>query len=157
MTTIIILAIIAGIVYYIYYLSHGNYIESPKTILGGGSDAPVQALQYFNIKDKGYNISIWPKDQNLGDYIEFPIAGLTHAKNIGNYIGEFVGTIEADPTNPYDSNAIKVLAPDGHQVGYVPKDQTHRVRNFTSLPCSCFCFIGINNGTYFSDCYITRK
>jgi len=31
-----------------------------------------------------------------------------------------------DPTNPYDSNAIKVMI-SGHHVGFVPKDQTHLV------------------------------
>ena len=32
-------------------------------------------------------------------------------------------TLEAEPTNPYDSNAIKVLM-NGEFVGYVPKDST---------------------------------
>ena len=81
MTTIIIVAIIAAVAFYIYYLSigyheesqkqsetpshpahfdqldeNGNPITKPKVnvVVGGcDSDAPVQELQYFCIKDKG--------------------------------------------------------------------------------------------------------
>ena len=128
-----------------------------KVIVGEGSDAPVQNIKYFCIKDKGYHVSVWPKDQLHGDYMEFPIAGLSHRKNIDNYFGECVGTLEAEPTNEYDPNAIKVLAADGHHVGYVPMDQTQYVRNFTTLPCPCYIYIGKNDETYFSDCYINNK
>lgn len=176
MTTIIIVAIIAAVVYYIYYLSHGNYkeeddkwfteqppqqsavIEKQKVIIGGGnSDAPVQKLQYFCIKDKGYHISVWPKDQSQFDIVEFNIAGMSYRENIDDYLGEFQGTLEAEPTNTYDPNAIKVLAADGHHVGYVPKEMIDDVRENTDLPCPCFCYIGENDGIYFSDCYIPRK
>jgi hypothetical protein len=62
-----------------------------------------------------------------------------------------------EPSNPYDSNAIKILAADGHHVGYVPKDTTDEIRQNSTLPCTCYCYIGCNGGTYFSDCYILRK
>lgn len=115
----------------------------------------VQELRYFCIKDKGYHVSVWPKDQYIPDYVEFNIAGLSYRDNIDNYLGEHVGRLETEPTNPYDSNAIKVLAHDGHKVGYVPKDMTSEVRKFTNLPCSCYLYIGrSNDGTYYSDCYI---
>ena len=39
---------------------------------------------------------------------------------IYEYIGEHSFTLEAEPTNPYDANAIKILAEDGHHIGYVP-------------------------------------
>lgn len=55
-----------------------------------------------------------------------------------------------------DENAIKILAHDGHRVGYVPKDQTKYVRDFTSLPCPCYCYIGCNEDHYFSCCYINN-
>ena len=122
------------------------------------SDAPVQELQYFCIKDKGYHVSVWPKNQGIQglDYIEFNIAGITHCENVDGYLGEFKGTLEAEPTNEYDPNAIKVLAADGHHVGYVPKDMTDEIRDNVTLPCQCFCYIGENDGVYFSDCYILR-
>lgn len=135
--------------------------EAPhiRVVVGSdeGKDSPVQELRYFCIKDKGYHVSAWPKDQSQFDIIEFPIAGMSHRDNIDDYLGEFKGTLEAEPTNPYDTNAIKVLAPDGHHVGYVHKDITAEIRNETNLPCSCFCYIGCNKKTYFSDCYIQRK
>ena len=55
----------------------------------------------------------------------------------------------------YDPNAIKVLAPDGHHVGYVPGDMTDAIRASVTLPSPCFVYIGENNGHYFSDAYVT--
>ena len=137
----------------------GNTIKKPqvKVVVGiGNSDAPVQKLQYFCIKDKGYHVTVWPKDYDQFDIVEFNIAGMSHRDNIDDYLGEFKGTLEAEPTNAYDPNAIKVLSPDGHHVGYVPADMTSEIRNEATLPCPCFCYIGENDGVYFSDCYILR-
>ena len=133
----------------------------PKIIIESGtSNAPVQELKYFCIKDKGYHVSVWPKDSNNWlpglDYVEFNIAGMSHQDNIDKYLGEHVGKLMPEPTNPFDANAIKILAKDGHQVGYVPKDMTSSVRKFTNLPCKCYFYIGENDGTYFSSCYITK-
>ena len=132
-----------------------------KVVVGEGSDAPVQELQYFCIKDKGYHVTIWPKGSNNWlpdiDFLEFKIAGMSYRDNIENYLGECVGTLEPEPTNGYDPNAIKVLAHDGHHVGYVPMNQTQHVRNFTTLPCPCYIYIGKNDEIYFSDCYINNK
>ena len=131
--------------------------QKMKVVVGGGdSDAPVQELQYFCIKDKGYHVTVWPKDNDQFDIVEFNIAGMSHRDNIDDYLGEFKGTLEAEPTNAYDPNAIKVLAPDGHHIGYVPADMTSEIRNEATLPCQCFCYIGENDGVYFSDCYILR-
>ena len=122
----------------------------------------VKNLQYFCIKDKGYHVSVWPKDQGMQnlDYIEFDIAGMSFRENIEEYIGEHSGTLEAEPANPYDANAIKILAEDGHHVGYVPKDMTIHVREFATLPCKCYFYIGNYfdaEGThYYSDAYIKR-
>jgi hypothetical protein len=128
-----------------------------RVVIGDGdSDAPVQELEYFCIKDKGYYVTVWPKDYDQFDIVEFNIAGISHRDNIDDYLGEFKGTLEAKPNNAYDANAIKVLAADGHHVGYVPKDMTDEIRNNATLPCQCFCYIGENDGVYFSDCYILR-
>lgn len=129
-----------------------------KVVIGGcDSDAPVQELKYFCVKDKGYHVTVWPNNVSQLDIVEFNIAGMSHRDNIDGYLGEFKGTLEAEPTNAYGPNAIKVLAPDGHHLGYVPADMTGEIRNEVTLPCPCFCYIGCNNGTYFSDCYIHRK
>lgn len=125
--------------------------------VSAGSDATTQSLRYFCINDKGYHVSVWPKDQGIGDYLEFPIAGITHGEHIDEHLGEFAATLEPDPTNHYDHNAIKIVTSEGHRVGYVPKDQTTYVRDFAILPCRCYCYIGTNDGMYFTDCYITRN
>ena len=114
----------------------------------------VKNLQYFCVKDKGYHVTVWPKDNRIGEVLEFTIAGMSYRDDIDDYIGEHVGTLEAEPTNPYDANAIKILAEDGHHVGYVPKDMTAEVRKSTTLPSTCYFYIGENDGTYFSDAYI---
>ena len=140
--------------------SHSNNTVPPITVIVNpdrDQDAPIRALQYFCIKDKGYHVSVWPKDHDQFDIVEFNIAGMLYRNNIDNYLGEFKGTLEAEPTNAYDPNAIKVLAADGHHVGYTPKDMTAEIREVTTLPCPCFCYIGCNDGTYFSDCYILRN
>lgn len=183
MTTILIVAIIAAVAYYIYYLSHGNHEQaqteptrldtydgplpefkddaltsSPQIVIGGGDDdAKVQMLEHFCLVDHGYHVTVWPKDYNQFEVVQFNIAGMSYRENIDDYLGEFKGTLEAEPTNEYDPNAIKVLAADGHHVGYVPKDMTKEVRDNAQLPCPCFCYIGCNDGTYFSECYILRN
>ena len=140
-------------------VSHATSISSTTTATGdpiGASDTPVQELQYFCIKDKGYHVIVWPKNYSSFDIVRFHIAGIEYRGNLDNYLGEFIGTFEVEPTNKYDPNAIKILAPDGHHVGYVPKDMTAEVRKVTNPPCHCFFYIGKRNGIYFSDCYILR-
>jgi hypothetical protein len=128
---------------------------TPKIVLSSGdSDASIQELQYFCIKDKGYHTSVWPRGHHNTDVEQFSIAGLSHSERITDYLGEFKGTLAADPDNPYDHNAIEVLAPDGHHVGFVPKNMTSIIRKYSTLPCPCYCYIGMNGSTLFSDCYI---
>lgn len=143
---------------------NGSTISPPvrpsiRVVVGSLDDRKVKVkrLRHFCVKDKGYHISVWPKDFDQFDVVEFSIAGIKHRTGIDNYLGEFKGTLIPEPTNEYDPNAIKVLAHDGHHVGYVPKDVTNQIRDNAELPCPCFCYIGKNNDTYFSDCYIMRK
>jgi len=118
----------------------------------------AQKLQHFCIKDKDYHISVWPKDQGFQglDYIEFTVAGITYGEHVDRHLGEFDATLEPDPSNPYDAQAIKILASNGDRIGYVPKDMTNEVRNFTNLPCKCYCFISENNGVFYSCCYVNK-
>jgi hypothetical protein len=61
--------------------------------------------------------------------------------------------LEPEPSNPHDPNAIKVIAEDGHHVGYVPKDMTAQIRRYFTLPCPCYFYIGKNADSYYSLCY----
>ena len=134
--------------------------EAPhiQVVIGSDDDkdAPVKELRYFCVKDKGYNVSVWPKDQGYRgiDYIEFRIAGITHY-DARSHIGECMAMLKPEPDNPYDSNAIAIFATDGKQLGHVPKDMTDEVRQYTQLPSFCYCYIGCCQGTLFSDCYIS--
>ena len=130
----------------------------PEIVAGNyNDDAKVEELRYFCVKDKGYHVTVWPKDYSHFDMVRFNIAGIEYRGNLDDYLGEFKGTLEAEPTNEYDPNAIKVLAADGHHVGYVPKDMTKEVRDNSQLPCPCFCYVGSNDGKYYTDCYVIRK
>lgn len=115
-------------------------------------------LQYFCTSDNGY-ITVWPKDQLIPDYLDFNIAGTNYRKGLMKYTGEFKGRLEEKPTNEYDPKAIKVLAEDGHHVGYVPKDMTDRIREFMPLPCTCYCYLHRRREDgkyiYFGSAYIT--
>lgn len=142
-----------------YFGSPSQPSSTPPIVPVVSSDsenAPIQELKYFCVKDKGYHVSVWPKDQGYQgtDYLEFNIAGMSYRDDIDDYIGEHAGTLEAEPNNDYDPNAIKVLAEDGHHVGYVPKDMTASVREFSTLPCRCYFYIGENDGAFYSDAYI---
>lgn len=135
-------------------------IQNPLKVVVGSNkhkDAPVKKLKYFCVKDKGYHVSVWPKDYDQFDIVEFSITGLTHTHDVNRFLGEHKGILQPEPTNVYDPNAIEVLSKDGSHVGYVPSNTTSYIREKTTLPCPCYFYIGSNNGTYFSDCFVLRK
>lgn len=123
-------------------------------------DVPVQQLRYFSVKDKGYHVSVWPKDRAQFDIVEFPIAGITHGEHVDDHLGEFIAALVADPDNQYDPQAIKIVTREGHRVGFVPRDMTSDVRRVTTLPCTCYCYIGTYHHAdgphYFTHCYIDK-
>ena len=143
--------------------SQGNSARSSAVsnnvrVSDGSPVGKTQPLQHFCIKDKGYHVSVWPKVQGIQgiDYLEFSIAGITHGEHVNEHLGEFIAALVADPSNPYDSNAIKIITREGHRLGYVPRDATTDIRCFITLPCTCYCYIGINNNTYYTNCYIIK-
>ena len=102
-----------------------------------------EELNFFCIKDKGYHVSVWPKNVNNLDIVRFSIAGITYHKDVAmRRLGETLGVLVAEPDNPHDSNAIRIMTPDWECVGYVPKDVTSEVRRLARLPCPCLFYIG---------------
>lgn len=132
---------------------------APQPRVFHNPNAPVQKLNFFCVKDKGYHVSVWPNVQgyqNL-DYIEFEIAGISHYKSTAmKHLGESLAVLAAEPDNPYDPNAIRILTSDWQLLGYVPRDMTEEIRRHTSLSCPCFIFIGYrpDKDTFFTDAYI---
>lgn len=121
----------------------------------------AQELKFFCIKDNGYHVTVWPNVDGYVDidYIEFGIAGITHHSEVAMmHKGETCGFLSAEPDNPYDSNAIRIMTPDWQCVGYVPKDRTDEIREHTKLPCPCLFYIGAReeNGDqiFYTDAYI---
>ena len=112
-------------------------------------------LQYFGARDNGNYVSVWPKVSGIGRCVEFHIAGITFRGGAADrYLGEFVGRLVPESNNPHDPNSIRIEAPDGTKVGYVPKDSTYEVRGNATLPCSCCCFIARHGDHYITCCYI---
>ena len=132
---------------------------APQHRVAHNPNAPVQELKFFCVKDKGYHVSVWPKDQGYEglDYVEFQIAGISHYKATAmKHLGESLAILAAEPDNPYDSNAIRILTSDWQLLGYVPRDMTDEIRRHTSLSCPCFIYIGYrpDEDTFFTDAYI---
>ena len=71
------------------------------------------------------------------------IAGINHRQGINRYTGRNTIALVPEPTNEFDANAIKVVAEDGHHLGYVHRDQTEMVRSWAhdSFPMYCVCRI----------------
>ena len=65
------------------------------------------------------------------DIISYPynIAGINFRRGISNYVGLSTGSLQQEPTNKYDPNAIAVRANDGHLLGYIPAEETEDVRS----------------------------
>lgn len=129
---------------------------SQKT--SGNSNAEVQELKFFCIKDKGYHVSVWPKDVYQPDFIEFEIAGITHNADVAmKHLGESMALLVAEPDNPFDQNAIRVMTSDWQLLGYVPRDMTDIIHEHTSgSTCPCLIYIGYreDDDVFYTDAYI---
>ena len=71
------------------------------------------------------------------------IAGINHRQGIVRYTGRNTVALVPEPKNEFDANAIKVLAEDGHHLGYIRRDQTEMVRAWArdEFPMYCTCRI----------------
>ena len=71
------------------------------------------------------------------------IVGINHRQGIGRYIGRVECALVPEPDNEYDHNAIKIIAEDGHHLGYIQKERTEMVRWMTAdeFPYHCTAFI----------------
>ena len=71
------------------------------------------------------------------------IAGINHRQGIIRYTGRNTVALVPEPQNEFDANAIKVIAEDGHHLGYIRRDQTEMVRSWArdEFPMYCTCRI----------------
>ena len=72
-----------------------------------------------------------------------PVAGINHRTGINRYKGRNTCALVPEPTNEFDAQAIKVVAEDGHHLGYIRRDQTEMVRAWArdEFPMYCICRI----------------
>lgn len=92
----------------------------------------------------------WPEKRGDGGYLSLydnlrilKIAGINYRQNIKGYTGRIESALVPDPKNEYDPDAIKVIAEDGHMLGFIRRDQTDMVRSWTGekFPYYCRSFI----------------
>ena len=130
-----------GLIWYIFKPVPGSAPQSSVQI----PEIDYDRLQYFGARDNGNYVSVWPLDR--GDVaFECNMVGCYYRNDIANYVGESKGYLMAEPGNRHDSNAIKVMAADGHCVGYIPRNKTKAIRENHRLPCDCYFFIDIRMG-----------
>ena len=67
------------------------------------------------------------------------IAGINHRSNIVRYKGRNMIALVPEPTNKFDPDAIKVVAEDGHHLGYIRRDQTQMVRSWARDKFPFYC------------------
>ena len=73
----------------------------------------VQNLRYFCIKDKGYHVSVWPKDQGFqGRLHQFNIAGITHGEHVDDHL-----VSSLPPWNPTQPTPTTRTPQDSHREG----------------------------------------
>ena len=92
----------------------------------------------------------WPEHRGDGAWTSIfddlrilSIAGINHRQNISHYKGRNTVALVPDPKNEFDPNAIKVIAEDGHHLGYIQRHQTEMVRSWAhdKFPHYCICMI----------------
>ena len=67
------------------------------------------------------------------------IAGINHRQNIVRYKGRNTVALVPEPKNEFDPNAIKVIAEDGHHLGYIHQHQTDMVRSWAHNQFPHYC------------------
>lgn len=97
------------------------------------------------IEDGSYT-GPWPERRSDGAWTSIfddlrilSIAGINHRQGIVRYKGRNMAALVPDPSNEFDPNAIKVVAEDGHHLGYIHRDQTDMVRSWAHNQFPHYC------------------
>ena len=93
------------------------------------------------------------------------VAGINHRDGIVRYTGRNTVALVPEPKNEFDPQAIKVVAEDGHHLGYIRRDQTDMVRSWArdEFPMYCTCRIeqheddGDGHRFYVGYIYLLKK
>ncbi len=92
----------------------------------------------------------WPERRNDGAWTSIfddlrilSIAGINHRQAISHYKGRNTVALVPEPKNEFDPNAIKVIAEDGHHLGYIQRHQTEMVRSWAHDKFPKYCIARI--------------
>ena len=151
MVIVVLLVLVSIVIFIVYQANKPAPVEEDAD-----SDSKTVELHMFGYTERGYYFNVWPKVDGVYSCVDFYIAGVGYRSGIDNHLGEFVGRLVPEPNNPHDPNAIRIQAPNGTHLGYVPKDRTNEVRAYASLPCPCCCFIARRGDKYITCCYIKK-
>ena len=67
------------------------------------------------------------------------IAGINHRQQGDRYTGRNTVAVVPEPKNEFDPNALKVIAEDGHHLGYVGRDHQEMVRSWCHERWPYYC------------------
>ena len=67
------------------------------------------------------------------------IAGINHRQKVDRYTGRNTVAIVPEPKNEFDPGALKVIAEDGHHLGYVSRDHQEMVRSWSHERWPYYC------------------
>ena len=67
------------------------------------------------------------------------IAGINHRQQVDRYMGRNTVAVVSEPKNEFDPNALKVIAEDGHHLGYVGRDHQEMVRSWSHERWPYYC------------------
>lgn len=67
------------------------------------------------------------------------IAGINHRQQVDRYTGRNTVAIVPEPKNEFDPNALKVIAEDGHHLGYISRDHQEMVRSWSHERWPYYC------------------
>ena len=67
------------------------------------------------------------------------IAGINHRQQVDRYTGRNTVAIVPEPKNEFDPGALKVIAEDGHHLGYVGRDHQEMVRSWSHERWPYYC------------------
>jgi hypothetical protein len=191
MIVFVILVLVGLVAYMVYFINKKPEAPSPEAA-GGMTDSMIADLQgqaeliqktletRFQAEAAGDSATLaaldndtykgpWPEQRSDGFFLSLydnlriiSIAGLNMRSGVSRYRGRCDCRLVPEPDNEVDPDAIKVVAMDGHHLGYVYQDQTDMVRSFTKeeSPFSCTAKIeqrdNEEGGTYYAGCLYIR-
>ena len=90
------------------------------------------------------------------DYVRCDIAGMRYREGIENCVGEFVGDLVAEPENPHDQEAVKVIHSNGTHLGYIPRNYDgDEIRRNVTLPHECYGMVQQGENGYYGIVVVT--